>query len=490
MICYHGYVSGKEFVILKHALITATAAITMLMMVFTLTPVPQRAVFGASVGAAETPSRYDDDYTEHNCLDISSWNGDLDDDDWKAMKDAGVDSVIIRAGYSKLNTGRMKEDERFKQNLKNATKHGMKAGVYYFTCALSKSEAKKEAEFFLDIIEPYKEMISLPVALDFETNSGGRLNAYSIRDMGTEKCTAICTVFCDMIADAGYEPMLYASRGLLDSYLDSDELEGKYLIWLAQYTSDLSATGYEGEYYIWQYSENVHIDGIRCRFDGNYLYEKDITAMQQPKDIETSSNHETVTYRLSDDVKSVVPADSSDEISRARVTDKSGFMHKYTIYNAESLGYSSDDCLLACLISGYFYASNGVNPEYVHGRVIPAVFGKDFSHSENLTMDHINRLLSKLKLETEYHDSADSDVLVNIKGNLAKGNPVIISIKADNSKWSHKSQKLLLIGMDEDGRAILADTVDREWFESDQRVKLTDVDELTEYIDNGYILVK
>ena len=48
----------------------------------------------------------------------------------------------------------------------------------------------------------------------------------------------------------------------------------------------------------------------------------------------------------------------------------------------------------------------------------------------------------------------------------------------------------LIDGMDEDGRAIVADTEDRKWFESDQRFKLTDIDELISYIDEGYIIIR
>jgi hypothetical protein len=68
--------------------------------------------------------------------------------------------------------------------------------------------------------------------------------------------------------------------------------------------------------------------------------------------------------------------------------------------------------------------------------------------------------------------------------------PVILSIDAGNGPWKGKSQRLLLIGMDEDGRAIVADSKDRKWFETDQRFKLTDIDELVSYIDDGYIIIR
>ena len=56
----------------------AVALLTVLTLIITLTPHNAFAVYRTSVGDAETPERFQDDYIQHNCLDISSWNGDLD----------------------------------------------------------------------------------------------------------------------------------------------------------------------------------------------------------------------------------------------------------------------------------------------------------------------------------------------------------------------------------------------------------------------------
>ena len=452
-----------------------------------LIPISSFAEYRTSVGDAETPERYQEDYIQHNCLDISSWNGDLDNDDWEAIKDAGVDSVIIRAGYSKLNTNRHKTDERFKQNIKRATKHGLAVGVYYFTSGLTKKEVASEAKYFLKIIEPYRDQISLPVALDFETNSRGRLNWGTLRELGQENCTELCMTFCDIIEEAGYEPMIYASRGLFNTYLDAEKLEDKYVIWLAQYTRDLSATGYEGEYYIWQYSSSVRIPGIRCRFDGNYLYEKDYSVTNEPKEIK-SSKGTTVMYRLSDGVESVVPVKSNKKSAVAQVTDSYGLVHEYKIAKSEGTDFSSDECVLACLLSGLGFETDKGAP------VDPADARNMVTGSKNKKIK-LNDLDDYMDLFDESGVIADKsydedNVYVDIKGNLANGMPVIISIDGESGPWRGKNQRLLLIGMDEDGRAIVADPKDRKWFETDQRFKLTDIDELISYIDHGYIIIR
>ena len=454
----------------------AKAAVIALLTVLTLTvslmPYDAFATYRTSVGEAETPERYQEGYIQRNCLDISSWNGDLDNDDWEAIKDAGVDSVIIRAGYSKLNTNRLKKDERFAQNIKRATKHGLDVGVYYFTTGLTPKEMKREAEFFMEIIEPYRDMITLPVALDFETNSGGRLNWRTVRELGEDNCTNLCMTFCDIIADNGYEPMLYASRGLFNTYLDADKLEDKYTIWLAQYTRDLSATGYEGEYYMWQYSSNVRIPGVRGRFDGNYLYERDYTVINAPKEIKAAKG-ETVTYALSGSVKSVLPVKSNTKVAKAQVTDGFGVVHKYVVYRAEDYKYTDDECIMRSLMSGLGMKYTGTK-------------GKKSAYR---SLDAYSEALEEAGIVSEQSNDEDN-VYVAIKGNLANGMPVIISIDADSGPWKGASQRLLLIGMDEDGRAIVADVKDRKWFETDQRLKLTDIDELVSFIDEGYIIIR
>ncbi|MGX8774465.1 MAG: GH25 family lysozyme, partial [Bacillota bacterium] len=321
-------------------------------------------------------------------------------------------------------------------------------------------------------IEPYRDKIDLPVALDFETNSGGRLNWRTIRELGKDNCTNLCMTFCDIIADNGYEPMLYASRGLFNSYLDAEKLEDKYAIWLAQYTSDLSATGYKGEYYMWQYSSNVRIPGIRCRFDGNYLYERDYGSGNAPKEI-ASKEGKTVTYSLSDGVSSVLPVKSNVKVAKAKVTDSYGIVHNYVIRRAEDYKYTDDECIMAGLLSGL-----GCKYEGSKGR-----------RSAYKSLDAYCDALDKAGVICEKSDDMDN-VYLNIKGNLANGMPVIISIDADSGPWRGESQRLLLIGMDEDGRAIVADVQDRKWFETDQRLKLTDADELISYIDKGYIIIR
>ena len=58
-------------------------------------------------------------------LDVSKWNGTID---WEAVKKAGIQFVIIRAGYG---TGYV--DPYFKCNIEAAIENNLLIGVYWFS---------------------------------------------------------------------------------------------------------------------------------------------------------------------------------------------------------------------------------------------------------------------------------------------------------------------------------------------------------------------
>ena len=114
-------------------------------------------------------------------LDISKWNGNID---WKAVKKADIDFVIIRAGYG---TGYV--DPYFKTNMENAIKNNLMIGIYWFSYSHTYQGAKLEAEKCYKTIKKYKDNITLPVFWDFEYDSvnyarkhGNSINKRPIRD--------------------------------------------------------------------------------------------------------------------------------------------------------------------------------------------------------------------------------------------------------------------------------------------------------------------
>ncbi len=218
------------------------------------------------LGKGQTPAKYSA-YNRYHCIDISWWQGSISDANWKKIRAAGVTHAVIRCGYSTLSSGKHNTDSTFSGNLNGAYKAGIKVGVYYYSTAVNASEAYSEAQFVNSILSAYRSKITLPVAFDYET--GGRLTSKVMKSNGTASCTA----FCDTIKSVGYTPMVYANYVTLTNYLDYKTLEGKYKIWLANYTTNGTATTYPGSYWMWQYSSSGIVNGISKRVDINYIFE-------------------------------------------------------------------------------------------------------------------------------------------------------------------------------------------------------------------------
>ncbi len=190
-------------------------------------------------------------------IDVSKWNGTID---WKAVKNSGISYVIIRSGYRGSSQGSLIEDPKFRTNIQGAIDAGLKVGVYFFTQAVSATEAVEEASMVLEQIAGYR--ISYPVFLDVEA-SGGRGDRI---DKATR--TEVCKAFCATIQNAGYTAGIYANKNWLTEKIDAPQLSA-YKIWLAQYAS---APTYTGRYDLWQYQSTGKVSGISGNVDMNWSY--------------------------------------------------------------------------------------------------------------------------------------------------------------------------------------------------------------------------
>lgn len=469
--------------------------------------VPTSNAATTKLTGADIPDQFKKGYDIINCLDISRWQSDISEDDWQKIHESGVDAVIIRAGYSSYDTAEHKPDKHFKDNIVNASKAGLDVGVYYFSAAINKEEAKSEAEYFVKLIEPYRDKITLPAVLDFESNERGRLNGRKLRELGMDGCTEMAEEFLQVIEAAGYDPMLYANRATLDNYLDHKKLQEKYKIWLAQYSRSGKAPTYTGDYYMWQYSSDVRLSGIKARVDANYLFKEDAAATAKVVNVEFYADEESdsrssmfgnetnnlgeevVSFTADNGVSSKVPIDSDTDKSMTTVVDKSGLFHGYSINKSDREHLT--EATLATLFTGYFRSKHEINAEFVEKTVIPKILGEEAYNNaraanQTVSMKGITKILTTLKLGAVYYNTIDDDVYTNIKAHLAQGKPVIAWIRTNNDKWgSNKSQIVLLIGLDADGYAIMADPLDREWAGTDQRSKLVSVTELVDYMKNG-----
>lgn len=214
--------------------------------------------------------RFDkDSYILEYGMDVSVYQREID---WQAVADAGVDFVIVRAGFRGYGqAGVLVADDMYKTNITGAIEAGLNVGVYFFTQAITEEEAIEEAQFTLDLLDGVE--LTAPVYIDIEdiTYDSGRMDNAGLT---MEQYTANCAAFCRTIQDGGYRAGVYANKNWLDNYLDHEYLEKNFPIWLAAYSTQ---TTYTGKYNCWQYSDSGHIPGIEGNVDRDVHYSRKLS---------------------------------------------------------------------------------------------------------------------------------------------------------------------------------------------------------------------
>ena len=190
-------------------------------------------------------------------IDVSKHNGSID---WTAVKNAGVNFVIIRCGYRGSATGVLVEDPKFKTNIQGAIAAGLKVGIYFFSQATTEVEAVEEASMTVSLIRKYN--ITYPVYMDVEA-ANGRADGLS-----ASARTAVIRAFCETVRNSGYTAGIYANKNWLSEKMNVGSLSS-YKIWLAQYAA---VPTYSGRYEMWQYSCTGKIAGIPELVDLNISY--------------------------------------------------------------------------------------------------------------------------------------------------------------------------------------------------------------------------
>lgn len=200
-------------------------------------------------------------------IDVSKWQGKVN---WEQVKDDGIKFVML--GLGRYRNGKGYPDPYFKYNIEGALKQNIKVGVYLYSEATTVAQAKAEAKYVLGQIEGYK--ISYPVAFDIEDSSQQRLT--------TKQRTDITIAFLQIIEDAGYYPMIYASQNWFNTSMDLGRLE-KYDKWVACWSSKVSFTPTS----IWQYSSTGRVKGISGAVDLDVSY-KDYSKLITPRALPVS----------------------------------------------------------------------------------------------------------------------------------------------------------------------------------------------------------
>lgn len=228
---------------------------------FTLYVYEPREVTGGGSSSEVTYTDFNDILEEHKNddtlvgIDVSKWQGAID---FSKVKEAGAEFVIIRVGHQNGVGGEYVLDPYFKRNIRKTLDNKLKVGIYFYSYADSKKEARKQAEWVIKQIKDYD--ITLPVAFDFES-----FTSFNIMNLSLYGLNEVAESYFSTLEDKGYDTMLYGSK----NYLNAIWKYNTNKVWLAHYTDE---TDYDKDYMMWQLCQDGVIDGINGFVDIDILY--------------------------------------------------------------------------------------------------------------------------------------------------------------------------------------------------------------------------
>ena len=185
-------------------------------------------------------------------VDVSSHQGVID---WQAVADSGVEFAMIRIGFRGYQEGEINADTRARENIEGAKAAGLDVGVYFFSQAVTRQEAAREAAWCVTFLEDME--LDMPLVYDWEHVASDEARTADLEDR--DLLTACARSFCDVVKAAGYEPMVYFNVYQAKDLYDLTALQD-YGFWLAQYLDGLD---FPHAVDLWQYTESGEVDGIQ-----------------------------------------------------------------------------------------------------------------------------------------------------------------------------------------------------------------------------------
>ena len=191
-------------------------------------------------------------------VDVSTNNGAVD---WNRIRDDGIDFAMIKATQGRSVTGTYRDftDSKFAANITGAAEVGLDIGVYHYLTAQTVTEAMAEAEYFLSVIYPYKNKITMYAAVDVEEDK------YLPTDR--KLLTQIVNTFCSRVYSAGFDPIVYTNPNYLEHRLND---VSAWPLWLALWRNKNNVPTKEQypNLRIWQWGTET-VPGILGRIDAN-----------------------------------------------------------------------------------------------------------------------------------------------------------------------------------------------------------------------------
>ena len=173
----------------------------------------------------------------------------------------GYDFVILRGGYTGYGENRTKnKDNTFEKFYMQSRKYDVPVGVYYYSCARSRSEGEAEAAFLYENCLKGKKF-EMPIYIDVED--------YHWQVGHKDGVTDAIIGFCDYLEARGYFVGVYASLSWFNSQIDTARLE-KYTKWVAAWSKKKPVVKFKG-FDMWQCTDNGKIGTTRVDVNESFV---------------------------------------------------------------------------------------------------------------------------------------------------------------------------------------------------------------------------
>ena len=178
-------------------------------------------------------------------IDVSNYQKDIN---WEATaSDANIKYVYIKA-----TEGATHRQHRYRYNLENARKHGVKVGSYHFL--RTGTSIQSQFNNFISLVK--REEQDLVPLLDVETREG-----WTIKQLQDSVMK-----FAQLLEDHfGCKPMIYTSSSYFNNYL-GPSFAG-YPLFIARYSKSEPQLYFGAKWILWQFSDRGRIDGIDAMVD-------------------------------------------------------------------------------------------------------------------------------------------------------------------------------------------------------------------------------
>ena len=182
---------------------------------------------------------------KYDGIDISSHQGYID---WAKVSS----DQDIRFVYIKATEGATYRSPHYAHNITQARRYGLLVGSYHYLTSSSSIDDQFD-NFSKFALQPVQDLIPM---LDVEVRG----------DWSRSQLIDSVSKFCQLVEDFyGVQPMIYSTMGFYNKNLAPHF--NKHRLYIGRYSSEEPAINWEGEYTIWQYSEQGIIPGIDAYVD-------------------------------------------------------------------------------------------------------------------------------------------------------------------------------------------------------------------------------